>query len=1387
MKKVVAQCLLVFLLVSVLPPALAIADAEEKSIPRAASVEEKFGSGSVADGVDFRQLARGNVYYGKTQHPTQLGGNDVFYTGSVTKKEENPSPVLWEWKGEEQDANGSGDGKITLLSKYIVNSMSFGSSNSYVNSEIAAWLNNSETGFLKDTFTAAENQAIPMTEVITANFSCDGKDTELTEGAGQTWPQALQQKVYLPWGTYSGKHNGIIDYPGETGDPATVYWSAKPVLNQNMIANTVRSQYAQMKDSWGRVQYSLRSPHAVNQGQILGVSHNNPNGTVFNLNIGTAVGVRPIIKLNPESIIFASEIKRVPANRTQTASNAPDMAEGEKWSPNYKLTILGGGENDNPYSMSIAGHQSGDALAVTKGETLTLQAEAISHSGAEYSINYKVVMPVQSMRHIMDYGQIDNVSSGGMQIAIPTEKWLRSAMQTDTVDLYIWLQKNNAGNSNEASAPVHFTVSLTGGEAMALPAPKPSPLNPETAKNVYVSYPDGKMKAALFNFDDAGDFIINADLHLIEILNKNKLKGTFNVVKDYCDMTEAKAFSKRISQYDGHELASHTVSHPQLGTLTDEEFKKEMVDSKAYIETFPGRERVTGLAYSYYYKAGAKRLDMIREAGYLYSRRTDDSKNFYIPDNFYNWLPTTWVLRANSAEDEPYLTDMTKDFLTMDPEHTMRLMFIWGHATDFDSWSDPVKSKWGYLEKHCEMIGSNLNTVWSPTCQEFVDYVNAAKLLGIYQGSGSNILFDNSESAVDVWVMVNGGSVTVPAGTVKEVNPAAVEKNPDPGPPVLPPEEPDPSLEPSPSTEPSPSPEPTSTPKPQPTPIGSGSVYQFQEDSIGEAPKALEVRTTGGTSAVVQKSPHDPFITRSITAGDYQQNAENTQNKVLKIADDGISAGTAEFTVDVGAAAEQLALDWELLRHNRGMLIEAEANGVSKPIFSLDNWGNIGLMAKNRAEAIKLNTNFSAGMVTNDIWMPVGMVFSGLNSENPVLDFYLAGRYNYTASNSNPIASQPPAFEKAHFELGELLDGLDWSQDVKLKFTVPAGSDASASLILDNLRVYTPKTKIENGYYLDFEGQELGMSPRLAGLETGGYYSRHNPNLTLEDSTQITSVTLLSYDMTVQHDPQNADNHVLKGIRGEGSNEASYGALLRGIINKPEDELSLSFRVMLSGMKKHGLNFFTLFAQDGDYHGYFPDNTTITVGTSLFNIDNNGNIRGPENMWTGKTVADDTWIDVKITFDIPTAMFTLYLNGEPCGTKESAAFAEVMRSAESQMTFGFKHANAQTGQTIYYDDILLGNPPAEPTPSLALYQDEACSVPLSVLSGTVYAKREALTGNMFLAAFDEESNLLQVVQTPEDIISMELPENCARVRAFVWELEQLIPQITNVLFPTVIE
>ena len=84
-----------------------------------------------------------------------------------------------------------------------------------------------------------------------------------------------------------------------------------------------------------------------------------------------------------------------------------------------------------------------------------------------------------------------------------------------------------------------------------------------------------KLKAVTFSYDDG----VTQDFRLVELLNKYNLKSTFNInsellgkrgmlVREGQRVAHYKIHASDVkSLYDGHEVAAHTLTHPNLTTL----------------------------------------------------------------------------------------------------------------------------------------------------------------------------------------------------------------------------------------------------------------------------------------------------------------------------------------------------------------------------------------------------------------------------------------------------------------------------------------------------------------------------------------------------------------------------------------------------------------------------------------------------------------------------------------------------------------------------------------------------------------------------------------------------------------------------------------------------
>ena len=102
-----------------------------------------------------------------------------------------------------------------------------------------------------------------------------------------------------------------------------------------------------------------------------------------------------------------------------------------------------------------------------------------------------------------------------------------------------------------------------------------------------------KLKAITFSYDDG----VTQDIRLIELLNKYELKCTFNLNSQLLDKNNILIRqNQRIAHYkiapedvkyvyEGHEVAAHTLSHPNLTKLTESEIIHQVEQDRLNLNT----------------------------------------------------------------------------------------------------------------------------------------------------------------------------------------------------------------------------------------------------------------------------------------------------------------------------------------------------------------------------------------------------------------------------------------------------------------------------------------------------------------------------------------------------------------------------------------------------------------------------------------------------------------------------------------------------------------------------------------------------------------------------------------------------------------------------------
>ena len=213
---------------------------------------------------------------------------------------------------------------------------------------------------------------------------------------------------------------------------------------------------------------------------------------------------------------------------------------------------------------------------------------------------------------------------------------------------------------------------------------------------------EGKFKAVTFSYDDG----VLQDKRLIEILNKYGLKCTFNLNSGFLgksgslvrnDVTVAHC-KPRVCEtraiYEGHEVAVHTIHHPQLTKLSTKKVIREVEDDRKALSDIVGYE-VVGMAYPC--STEASQNDRVvsllqRFTGVQYSRNTVSSYNFEPQADLLRFRPTLHHTEWNE------LFRLGEEFVSLKTDKP-KIFYIWGHSYEFD-----ISNDWNKFEEFCRLI-----------------------------------------------------------------------------------------------------------------------------------------------------------------------------------------------------------------------------------------------------------------------------------------------------------------------------------------------------------------------------------------------------------------------------------------------------------------------------------------------------------------------------------------------------------------------------------------------------------------------------------------------------------------------------------------------------------
>ncbi len=211
-----------------------------------------------------------------------------------------------------------------------------------------------------------------------------------------------------------------------------------------------------------------------------------------------------------------------------------------------------------------------------------------------------------------------------------------------------------------------------------------------------------KFKAITFSYDDG----VTQDMRLIDMFNRYGLKATFNLnserlgqcasfYRDGVDVSYVKPPAADVRKiYEGHEVAAHTLNHPLLTALPDEEVVRQVEQDRMNLSEIVGYE-VVGFAYP---GGGVNYNDHIadlirKNTGVRYARTTQSSISFDLQADLYTFKPTVY-----HHEEMDRMFELGKRFIELEAD-SPQILYIWGHSYEFD-----IRDNWNQMEDFCKLI-----------------------------------------------------------------------------------------------------------------------------------------------------------------------------------------------------------------------------------------------------------------------------------------------------------------------------------------------------------------------------------------------------------------------------------------------------------------------------------------------------------------------------------------------------------------------------------------------------------------------------------------------------------------------------------------------------------
>lgn len=210
-------------------------------------------------------------------------------------------------------------------------------------------------------------------------------------------------------------------------------------------------------------------------------------------------------------------------------------------------------------------------------------------------------------------------------------------------------------------------------------------------------------KYFLLSFDDGTIY----DRRLVKLLNQYKFKGTFNLnsgLEDFVWYYEdtfpirRQILSETVEQYRSHEIASHSLHHHWLNTLTPPQISREIGED---CETLKGIFGLKEIGFGVPFTACGEREIRIIRKFVRYIRLSEFAVTFGLPGDPYH-------IPIHGLYNDADIREKIIRFAECGLENALFVMA--GHSYELE-----VLNHWGYMEELLQFISGfgfeNLTTM----------------------------------------------------------------------------------------------------------------------------------------------------------------------------------------------------------------------------------------------------------------------------------------------------------------------------------------------------------------------------------------------------------------------------------------------------------------------------------------------------------------------------------------------------------------------------------------------------------------------------------------------------------------------------------------------------